>query len=125
MQVLIAERIESLRADWKEGTIKSKVPVVVLEAAVLLEGDFKELVDAIWVVTAPREVALQRLMETRGLSKEESEKRINAQTSRRGIGNLDEEVQKGVVTHVIENKSTLDALALALQSALANPKAWN
>jgi dephospho-CoA kinase len=63
-------------------------PVVVLEATVLLDARWDDLLDGLWVVTAPRNVALHRLIEKRGLTLLEEKKRLNAQESRRGIGNL-------------------------------------
>ena len=102
----------------------SQVPVVILEAAVLLDADWDDILDGVWVITAPREVALQRLMETRGLSEEESIKRIDAQLSRRGIANLEEEIQKKVVTKVIDNSGNEEKLVRALRAALLDPKSW-
>jgi dephospho-CoA kinase len=55
------------------------VPVAVLEAAVLIEADWLPLVDEVWVVEAPPEVARQRLMAYKGLSSAEAEARLAAQ----------------------------------------------
>jgi dephospho-CoA kinase len=119
-------RIEDVKSEWHEGKIRteSAVPVVVLEAAVLLDAEWDDILDGVWVVKAPKEVALRRLMETRGLSQDESEKRIQAQQSRRGIGNLEEEIQNKVVTNVIENSGSLEDLRNALEVALRDPKSW-
>ena len=59
----------------------AEAKVVVIEAIKLLEGNFKNLVDAVWVVDAPREAQLQRLIETRGMTVAEAEQRIAAQNS--------------------------------------------
>ena len=119
-------RIESVKSEWHKGTMQNDnvVPVVVLEAAVLLDAEWDDILDGVWVVKTPKEVALKRLMETRGLSQDESEKRIQAQQTRRGIGNLDEEIQNKVVTNVIENNGSLDDLRNALKEALRDPKSW-
>ncbi len=90
----------------------------------LLDAEWDDILDGVWVVKAPRELALQRLMETRGLSEEESLKRMEAQVSRRGIGNLEEEIQNKVVTNVIENSGSLDELRKVLEGALCDPKSW-
>ena len=50
--------------------------------------------------------------------------RMEAQTERRGIGNLKAEVENGVVTAVVENNGTLEDLAGALRLRLSDPKAW-
>ena len=96
----------------------------MLEAAVLLDAEWDDVLDGIWVVTAPTSIAMERLMETRGLSKEEAQKRISAQESRRGIGNLDMEISNGIVTGVIKNEGGLDELKGALSSALTDPQYW-
>ena len=58
-----------------------EVKVVVLEAAVMIEAGWHDLVSSLWVVTVPRDVALQRLMVRNNLSEDEASKRINAQIS--------------------------------------------
>jgi dephospho-CoA kinase len=54
-------------------------PVVVLEAIKLLESGLHRQCDEVWVVTAPREQQVQRLMETRSLTRAQAELRIDAQ----------------------------------------------
>ena len=56
-------------------------PVAVLEAAVLLEAGWDDLVDTIWVVSTPPEVSLHRLQERSGLSEDEARARLSAQLS--------------------------------------------
>lgn len=90
----------------------------------LLDAGWDDILDGIWVVQAPRDVAVKRLMETRSLSEEESNQRIDAQASRRGIGNLQEEIDKGIVTNVIHNSKSVDELKEALLQALQDPKSW-
>jgi dephospho-CoA kinase len=124
VKTMLKERIDGVREDWMQGKAEGDVPVVVLEAAVLLDAGWDDVLDGVWVVTAPKAVALQRLIETRGLSKEEAEKRMGFQASTRGIGNLKEEVDNGVVTAVIENMGSSDDLKQALEVALKNPQSW-
>jgi dephospho-CoA kinase len=122
---ILMDRIAQVKSEWeKASSTKASNPVVVLEAAVLLDAEWDDILDGIWVVKAPRDVALKRLMETRNLSEEESKKRIDAQESRRGIHNLQEEIDKGVVTRVIDNSKSLDELKRSLHEALLNPKSW-
>jgi len=55
-------------------------PVVVIEAIKLLEaGLSRQLCQQVWVVSAPREQQIQRLMASRGLSEAEAILRIDAQ----------------------------------------------
>lgn len=113
----IQTKLEELRQEYDSG-------VVVLEAAVLLDAGWDDIMDAVWVVKTPAPIALERLVADRGFSKDEAQKRINAQEPRRGIGNLDEEVANGIVTRVIENIGTEQELQETLQQALQDPTAW-
>jgi len=53
--------------------------VVVVEAIKLIETGIHRRYDELWVVTAPREVQIARLVETRGLTEEEAALRVDAQ----------------------------------------------
>jgi hypothetical protein len=63
-------------------------------------------------------------METRGLSQEEAEKRITAQESRRGMGTFQQELDRGVITGVIENKGGMEELTVTMKDALENKAFW-
>ena len=53
--------------------------VGVLEAIRLIEGEWDQQCDAVWVTSCPREVQLSRLMQGRGLSEDDARTRIDAQ----------------------------------------------
>jgi dephospho-CoA kinase len=53
--------------------------VAVIDAIKLLEGGWKSICDAIWVVTCTPEQQLERLIATRGMSEAEARARIAAQ----------------------------------------------
>lgn len=55
--------------------------VIVIEAIKLLESELRNVCDAIWVVNAPEEMQVQRLMEKRGMSREEALQRIHFQSA--------------------------------------------
>jgi dephospho-CoA kinase len=58
----------------------SRAPVIVVEAIKLIEsGMVRQFCNAVWVVIAPREVRLSRLIEQRGLSRTAAELRVDAQ----------------------------------------------
>ena len=64
----------------KELVQESVEPVVVIEAIKLLEAGLSlQLCDVVWVVTAPREEQIERLIRTRDLSRAEAMLRIDAQ----------------------------------------------
>jgi dephospho-CoA kinase len=58
---------------------KQGIAVVVLEAAVLIEAEWFDLADQLWVVTIPPDVAERRLIERNGLTPEQAQARIAAQ----------------------------------------------
>jgi len=68
----VVRRIATARAD---GT---GAPIVV-EAAILLEAGWQPLVDRIWVVSTEREHAIARVVASRGLTRAEVERRLDAQ----------------------------------------------
>jgi len=71
MREMIEEELKRLRAGG--------APVVVVEAAVLIEAKWNDLVDQIWVTTAPEEKVIDRLQNRVGLSEEQARARIAAQ----------------------------------------------
>jgi dephospho-CoA kinase len=59
----------------------STARAVVVEAIKLIEsGMVRRLCDVVWVVTAPREVRLERLVRQRGMDPETAQQRIDAQS---------------------------------------------
>jgi dephospho-CoA kinase len=87
-------RLSKLRAD--------AVPVVVLEAAVLIEADWVPLVDEVWAVIVPPELARERIVSRNGLTPEQADARIGAQLSN------DERAARAQV--IIENSGALEEL---------------
>jgi phosphopantetheine adenylyltransferase/dephospho-CoA kinase len=53
--------------------------VCVVEAALLLEAGWDEVVDEIWVSAIPEAEAIKRMNERNGLSEEEAKKRLASQ----------------------------------------------
>jgi len=81
----------------------------VLEAIKLLEGPLVDHVDAVWVVTAPREVRIARLVTDRGLTPEDAARRIDSQNPEQ------EKVRRADV--VLANDGTLDDLRQEVERA--------
>jgi dephospho-CoA kinase len=73
MHSMIGEDIGRLRGEG--------VDVVVLEAAVLIEANWTDLVDEVWVTVAPEETAVRRLKNRGGLTEEQARARIRSQLS--------------------------------------------
>ena len=98
---LVAERLAALKA---QGT-----PVVALEAAVLIEAGWTDLVDEVWLVEASPETVRQRLAERNGMTAEQAEARLRAQ--------LTNEQRRPRAQVVIENNGSLDDLHRAVNEA--------
>ncbi len=73
MHSMIRDEIEKLRGEG--------VDVVVLEAAILIEANWTDLVDEVWVTVAPEETAVKRLQNRGGLTEEQARARIRSQLS--------------------------------------------
>lgn len=125
----ILQMIDNIRKNWKGNENDSRIPVIVVEAAVLVETGWHEkekggFLDGLWVVQVPTETAIQRLVEQRGLERDEAVKRIAAQKQRRGIGNLNDEIRQKIVSAVIDNSKGLEELKRCLADKLQDPSAW-
>jgi dephospho-CoA kinase len=125
----IVARIQDIRNEFRtkgQSEPKETLPIVVLEAAVLLDAGWDDLVDGLWVVTVSQETAVHRLMENRGLTREDAEKRISAQANRRGIGqdSLASDISAGIVSCTIPNDGDISALQSELLRSLNDPSAW-
>ena len=75
MHPLIYEMIKDRMKDV------SGVPLVVVEAAVLIEANWQDLFDEIWVVTSDQEIVISRLAERNNLSRNDAISRIQSQMS--------------------------------------------
>lgn len=66
-------------AEVNQRIARSTAPAVVVEAIKLLESGMAESYDAIWVTMCSEQTQMARLMETRGLSREDALARVRAQ----------------------------------------------
>jgi dephospho-CoA kinase len=88
---------EEIEAERARGT-----NIVVLEAAVLIEAEWTDLVDQVWVVYVKPEIARERLMARNNLSAEAAQARIDSQ--------LTNKERLAVADVKIENSDTLEDL---------------
>ncbi len=70
----------AVRNQIKYAIKKAPTPIVVVEAIKLLEGELVNYCDAVWVVTAPQDVQVLRLMTRRKMSSADAMKRVQAQS---------------------------------------------
>ena len=104
------KRLEGIVWPWMRETMERRlaglraegVPVVVLEAAVLIEADWIPIVDQVWAVVVPPEVARVRIMSRNGLTAEQADARIAAQ-----LTNAEREARAQVV---IDNSGSMEEL---------------
>ena len=73
----------------------------------LCEAGWRDLVDAVWLVRAPRDVVLQRIQARDNLSQADAEARINART----------DLDPAATDLVIDNDGDLDALNATVDAA--------
>jgi dephospho-CoA kinase len=132
----IEERIHEITTEYQSASSSaSKNEIIIVEAALLLETDWHDMLDELWVVQASPSVAVKRLMENRGLSEEDALVRIRAQQKRRSLlsksedsdcisDELREEMEKGIVTAVVTNDGTLEDLQKTLEKTLCDDAAF-
>ena len=100
---LAEERISALSTCDPDG-------VVVLEAAVLLEAGWEDLVDEVWVLLTDPDTALRRAMQRDGARETEVRRRIDAQLSNRE--------RAGRADVVIDNNGEVAVLERRLEAEL-------
>ena len=89
--------------------------VAVLEAAVMIEAGWQDLVDEVWVVAVSRDTARERLMARNNFSAEEADKRIDSQITN------DERLKHADV--VISNDCSMETAAARVARAWAGMRA--
>lgn len=79
---------------------RSTQKVIVIEAAKLIETSLNGAVDSLWVVYAPEEIQLSRLMQNRGMTEKDARQRISSQTL--------QELQLNAADVIIKNVSSYE-----------------
>ncbi|MDX9832564.1 MAG: dephospho-CoA kinase [Anaerolineae bacterium] len=83
--------------------------VVVVEAIKLIEAGMHRAYDALWVVTAPRKVQIERLVRERGMTHDEATLRVDAQPP--------QEEKAALADRVLVNDGTLAQLRARVEAA--------
>lgn len=73
--VIACEMAKQLNAAMAE----SSAPAVILDVPLLFESGWQKYSDVVWTVATKRDVQIERIIKRDGLSREEAEKRIDAQ----------------------------------------------
>ena len=94
-------------------TVKNQTPqkLIVLEAAVLLEAGWQDIVDEVWAVVVEESVAIERAMTRDGVEREAVQARIRNQ-----ISNTERTAQADIV---IDNSGNEQALQKQLENEFA------
>lgn len=77
-------------------------PVVAIEAIKLLESDLRKVCDSIWVTNSTEEIQIARLMQKRGLKREQAAERLHAQSA--------QSAKVAIANIVITNTGSFDDL---------------
>lgn len=84
-------------------------PLIAIEAVKLSQGGVGRICDETWLILCDPAVQIERLMKRNGISRDEAERRIAAQTR----------YDRAAYTRVIENNGDRIALARVVEAALA------
>ncbi len=106
MKAMMRAQLDELAAQGTE--------LAVIEAAVLIEAGWQDLMDEIWVVQVPEEVAMARLMARNGFSAQDAQNRIRAQ-----LTNAERARHADVI---IDNSGSVEDARRQVEAALAAVK---
>jgi dephospho-CoA kinase len=103
---LIHPLVEKGFEEWCNIQKEKKIPVVIMESALIFEAKFERLFDKIIVVDAPEELRISRVMNREIISKDEVLQRISQQIS------ADEKRKKAdIIIHNDEHHSLVDQVS--------------
>ena len=107
-----SEQKNSIQVKSHQTTSQDSIAVLVIP--LLFEAKMTDLVTEIWVIYAPAQQQIERLIKRDCLTQQQAYTRINNQMS------LEEKCQKGDI--VVDNSSTLEALLKQVDSVIAYPQ---
>ena len=91
--------------------------LVIIEAALLIQADYTDIIDQLWVVTTDLETRISRLYETRGYSREKTLSIMRNQ--------LSDEEMKAYADVIIDNSGSLDDMERQIDINMDNIYAGN
>lgn len=94
-------------SDRRAAAIRSGV--IVIDAVKLIESGHADTCDEVWLVTAPEEVQIARLMRRNELTEEEARRRVAAQPL------LEPKIQRA--DRIIDNSGSLETLRATVEAA--------
>lgn len=112
---IVHPRMKDMMQAMLDDQRRAGTPVVVVEAAILIEANWQSLVDEIWVVAVPESVAAERLIVRNGFTRDQAEARIRSQLS-----NAERQRHADLI---IDTNCTLEELRERVEQAWANVSA--
>jgi dephospho-CoA kinase len=101
-------------AEVERRIVQAAEPVVVVEAIKLIEAGMQRGYDSLWVVTAPRDRQIARLVASRGWTEEEAALRVDAQPP--------QELKVALADVVLANETGLEELQAQVRAAFPGPR---
>lgn len=115
LNALIHPAVKSWILEQVENERKNGRSLFFVEAALLLEDHYDAFCDEIWYIHADREIRIERLMRSRGYSREKAENIIQNQAS--------EEFFRAHADCVIENNGAVEETSQQIQKEAARNEA--
>lgn len=106
IRLLIIDNIEKLK-----NAVNPNYQNIVIEAAILIEAGWYDLMDIIILIETPRETAIERIISRNNISEEDAIKRIDSQMSN--------DQRRIYSNYIITNDQNIDHLRLEIE------KIWN
>ncbi|MBQ9030360.1 MAG: dephospho-CoA kinase [Parasporobacterium sp.] len=103
---LVRKRIEALLKQYQ----KEAVRLIVIETAILIQVGYQDLVDELWVVHTDPEIRVQRLIDSRGYTREKIADIMKNQ--------LPDHVMEQAADFVIDNSADLDSARRQIEEHL-------
>lgn len=102
LNAIVHPLVGARQAELAAAAKAADVPVAVFDVPLLVEAGLADLYDEVVVVDCPVDLAVQRLVEQRGMTEQDARARIAAQATR--------EQRLAVATHVVDNSGTREEL---------------
>ncbi len=84
--------------------------MIVVEAALLIEAGYEDILDSLWIVTADPEVRIERLMRDRGYTREKSLSIMDNQ--------LSDDIFRAHGDVILDNSGTLEEIEAQIRNAI-------
>lgn len=105
---IVAKKIKNKLIELR----KENTKLVAVEAVVPIQNGFLDLVDTVWLVVAPEDIRIERIISRNGTTKTEAKQRIHSQ--------MPDDVYKSIADKVIYNSGSVAELEAKVWEELKN-----